>query len=58
MGAQMAENTFSEILKNILKKKESKLVNREIKRIQLFKDNKQLLEKQQESNIKVPELDS
>jgi hypothetical protein len=58
MGAQMAENTFSEILKNILKKKESKLVNKEIKRIQLFKDNKQLLEKQQESNIKVPELDS
>lgn len=54
----MAENTFSEILKNILKKKESKLVNKEIKRIQLFKDNKQLLEKQQESNIKVPELDS
>lgn len=58
MGAQMAENTFSEILKNILKKKESKLVNKEIKRIQLFKDNKQLLEKQQESHIKVPELDS
>jgi hypothetical protein len=58
MGAQMAENTFSEILKNILKKKESKLVNREIKRIQLFKDNKQLLEKQQESHLKVRELDS
>jgi len=54
----MAENTFSEILKNILKKKESKLVNREIKRIQLFKDNKQLLEKQQESHLKVRELDS
>jgi hypothetical protein len=58
MGAQMAENTFSEILKNILKKKESKLVNREIKRIQLFKDNTQLLEKQQESHLKVRELDS
>jgi len=54
----MAENTFSEILKNILKKKESKLVNREIKRIQLFKDDTQLLEKQQESHLKVRELDS